>query len=130
MRLLTGRRAGSGTATKRWGRVDDGLLVYGVEMSDGGEDVQILPLQGQDYVEFRSARHALCGGKSGDRRGQPPEFKGEPGNWSPEELLVGSLNTCIMLTFLTLAQARPDAGQVRKRCRRVARKRRRQASHH
>ena len=38
--------------------------------------------------------------------GSPPEFKGEPGNWSPEELLVGSLNTCIMLTFLTLAQAR------------------------
>jgi len=26
--------------------------------------------------------------------------------WAPEELLVGSLNTCMMLTFLTLAQAR------------------------
>src|SRR5437899_7408225 len=38
--------------------------------------------------------------------GSPPEFKGEATNWSPEELLVGSLNTCMMLTFLTLAQAR------------------------
>jgi len=38
--------------------------------------------------------------------GSPPEFKGEPDVWAPEELLVGSLNTCIMLTFLTLAQAR------------------------
>ena len=38
--------------------------------------------------------------------GSPPEFKGEPDNWAPEELLVGSLNTCMMLTFLTLAQAR------------------------
>jgi organic hydroperoxide reductase OsmC/OhrA len=38
--------------------------------------------------------------------GSPPEFKGEPDVWSPEELLVGSLNTCIMLTFLSLAQAR------------------------
>jgi organic hydroperoxide reductase OsmC/OhrA len=38
--------------------------------------------------------------------GSPPEFKGEADNWSPEELLVGSLNTCMMLTFLTLAQAR------------------------
>jgi len=38
--------------------------------------------------------------------GSPPEFKGEPGVWAPEELLVGSLNTCMMLTFLTLAQAR------------------------
>jgi organic hydroperoxide reductase OsmC/OhrA len=36
--------------------------------------------------------------------GSPPEFKGEPDNWAPEELLVGSLNTCMMLTFLTLAQ--------------------------
>ena len=38
--------------------------------------------------------------------GSPPEFKGEPDIWAPEELLVGSLNTCLMLTFLALAQAR------------------------
>src|ERR1700704_1294073 len=38
--------------------------------------------------------------------GSPPEFKGDAGVWAPEELLVGSLNTCMMLTFLTLAQAR------------------------
>ena len=38
--------------------------------------------------------------------GSPPEFKGEPGVWTPEELLIGSVNTCIMLTFLSLAQAR------------------------
>ena len=38
--------------------------------------------------------------------GSPPEFKGEATNWSPEEMLVGSLNTCMMLTFLTLSQAR------------------------
>lgn len=38
--------------------------------------------------------------------GSPPEFKGERDVWAPEELLVGSLNTCMMLTFLTLAQAR------------------------
>ena len=38
--------------------------------------------------------------------GSPPEFKGEPDVWAPEELLVGSVNTCMMLTFLTLAQAK------------------------
>jgi organic hydroperoxide reductase OsmC/OhrA len=38
--------------------------------------------------------------------GSPPEFKGEPNIWAPEELLVGSVNTCMMLTFLTLAQTR------------------------
>lgn len=38
--------------------------------------------------------------------GSPPEFKGEPDIWAPEELLVGSVNTCMMLTFLALAQAK------------------------
>ena len=38
--------------------------------------------------------------------GSPPEFKGDGDVWSPEELLIGSLNTCLLLTFLTLAQAR------------------------
>jgi organic hydroperoxide reductase OsmC/OhrA len=36
--------------------------------------------------------------------GSPPEFKGEPGVWAPEELLVGALNTCLMLTFVSFAQ--------------------------
>ena len=38
--------------------------------------------------------------------GSPPEFKGEPGIWSPEELLVGALNACLMLTFVALAQSK------------------------
>src|SRR5438552_18560748 len=38
--------------------------------------------------------------------GGPPEFRGGPDIWAPEELLVGSLNTCMKLTFLTLAHAR------------------------
>jgi len=38
--------------------------------------------------------------------GSPPEFKGRPDVWAPEELLVGSLNTCLMLTFLAMAQAK------------------------
>jgi len=38
--------------------------------------------------------------------GSPPEFKGEPGLWSPEELLVGALNACLMLTFVAMAQSK------------------------
>jgi organic hydroperoxide reductase OsmC/OhrA len=38
--------------------------------------------------------------------GSPPEFKGEPGVWSPEELLVGALNGCLMLTFISMAQGK------------------------
>ena len=33
----------------------------------------------------------------------PPEFKGHPGIWTPEELFVASVNTCIMTTFLHYA---------------------------
>ncbi len=35
--------------------------------------------------------------------GSPPEFRGQPGQWSPEDLLVGSLGACLMLTFLSFA---------------------------
>jgi len=38
--------------------------------------------------------------------GSPVELKGEPGLWSPEELLVGALNACLMLTFVALAQSK------------------------
>lgn len=36
--------------------------------------------------------------------GSPPEFKGTPDVWCPEDLLVGAVNSCLMLTFLSLAQ--------------------------
>ena len=36
--------------------------------------------------------------------GAPPEFKGTPDVWCPEDLLIGALNTCLMLTFLALAR--------------------------
>lgn len=38
--------------------------------------------------------------------GSPPEFSGDPDVWAPEELLIGSLNTCTLLTFLTLIRGR------------------------
>ena len=34
----------------------------------------------------------------------PPEFQGEPGLWTPEELFLGSLNACTMQTFLAYAR--------------------------
>ena len=33
----------------------------------------------------------------------PPEFKGDVGFWTPEDLLVSSVNSCLMLTFLFYA---------------------------
>ena len=34
----------------------------------------------------------------------PPEFAGEPGMWSPEQLLVGATASCLMTTFLAIAE--------------------------
>ncbi|MGB3400410.1 MAG: OsmC family protein [Candidatus Deferrimicrobiaceae bacterium] len=34
----------------------------------------------------------------------PPEFKGHEGIWSPEDLFVASVNSCIMSTFLAFAE--------------------------
>jgi organic hydroperoxide reductase OsmC/OhrA len=69
------------------------------------ESSQAFSLEGQNPLEFRVARYAFGSGKAEHHRGHPPEFTGERQIWAPEELLVGSLNTCMMLTFLTLAQA-------------------------
>ncbi len=33
----------------------------------------------------------------------PPEFKGDVGIWTPEDLLVASVNSCLMMTFLYYA---------------------------
>ena len=34
----------------------------------------------------------------------PPEFKGEPGFWTPEHLLVAAAESCLMATFLGIAE--------------------------
>lgn len=38
------------------------------------------------------------------RISSPPEFKGEPGMWTPEDLFVAAVETCAMTTFLAFAQ--------------------------
>jgi organic hydroperoxide reductase OsmC/OhrA len=59
-------------------------------------------------ITWSSARRGLLSAadKPNIVVGSPPEFKGEPDIWAPEELLGGSVNTCMMLTFLALGQAR------------------------
>ena len=43
-------------------------------------------------------------GKPSFRVASPPEFKGEAGVWSPEDLFVASVNACTMTTFISLAE--------------------------
>ena len=39
----------------------------------------------------------------------PPEFRGHPGIWSPEDLLVAAVNACTMTTFLSAVMRRDIA---------------------
>ncbi len=36
--------------------------------------------------------------------GAPPEFGGKPGQWGPETLLLGAVESCTLLTFLALSR--------------------------
>lgn len=38
------------------------------------------------------------------RVSSPLEFNGEPGNWTPEDFFVASVETCHMATFLSFAE--------------------------
>jgi organic hydroperoxide reductase OsmC/OhrA len=59
-------------------------------------------------VVWKAGRRGMISalGKPHLEVGSPPEFKGEPGIWTPEDMLVGALNTCLMLTFLALAASK------------------------
>ncbi len=55
------------------------------------------------WLENRSG--TLSGEQKPDLRvASPPEFKGEAGVWSPEELFVASVDVCTMTTFLAFAK--------------------------
>src|SRR2546425_3642932 len=64
----------------------------------------------KNALVWKSARRGMVSalGKPSLEVGSPPEFRGEPGIWTPEDLLVGALNSCLMLTFLALAQSRSE----------------------
>ena len=42
-------------------------------------------------------------GKPTMKISSPPEFRGESGHWTPEDMFVGAVEVCHMVTFLTFA---------------------------
>src|SRR6516225_7749013 len=90
--------------------------------SVGRWEIRVEQKQAHKSFHFRAkttwsaARRAVLSapGKPNVVVGSPPEFRGEPAHWAPEELLVASLNTCTMLTFITLAQARRRRSRIRR----------------
>lgn len=45
-----------------------------------------------------------CSTKPSIEISTPPEFKGHEGYWSPEDLFLASINSCIMTTFIYFAE--------------------------
>jgi len=55
------------------------------------------------WIEDRKGK-LLSSGKPTLQISTPPEFSGPSGYWSPEELFLCSINSCIMTTFLYFAE--------------------------
>jgi organic hydroperoxide reductase OsmC/OhrA len=60
----------------------------------------------QTQAVWKQARRikASAAGKPDLEISSPPEFKGDQGIWTPEDLFVTALNICIMETFLAFAE--------------------------
>jgi organic hydroperoxide reductase OsmC/OhrA len=54
------------------------------------------------WLENRACR-LESGNKESLRVTSPPEFQGEEGEWTPEDMFVGAINACTMATFLAYA---------------------------
>lgn len=52
------------------------------------------------------AAHLTSEGKPQFRVASPPEFKGEAGVWTPEDLFVAAIESCVLMTFSTFAHHR------------------------
>jgi len=60
----------------------------------------------KNSIKWQSEKKGLLSsfGKPDIEVATPPEFKGHPGFWTPEDLFVASVNSCIMTTFLYYAE--------------------------
>lgn len=62
----------------------------------------------QTELEWVGGRASMVrsDGKPSFRVASPPEFNGEAGVWTPEDLLVAAVETCTMTTFVSFAERR------------------------
>ena len=60
----------------------------------------------KNSIKWKEERKGLLShpGKPDIQIATPPEFKGHPGIWTPEDMFVASVNSCIMTTFLHYAE--------------------------
>jgi len=62
----------------------------------------------ENDLRWTSGRRATLSatGKPDIETSSPPEFKGEAGLWTPEDLFISSVNLCTLLTFVAHAQTK------------------------
>jgi organic hydroperoxide reductase OsmC/OhrA len=71
-------------------RMKPKTFTYQVGVRWSGEKRGVLSVAGKPALEVAS----------------PPEFRGHPGVWSPEDLLVAAVSACTMTTFLSAVMRR------------------------
>jgi len=71
---------------------------YTVDVMWKGREESQVRAEGRPAIEF----------------GPPPEFGGGNTRWSPEHMIVASISTCFMLTFMSLAEKTKLSVQVHK----------------
>jgi peroxiredoxin-like protein len=59
----------------------------------------------QTAIEWVQGRRGVvsAAARPGIEVSSPVELKGEPGLWTPEELLLAAINSCLLMTFLAYA---------------------------
>jgi organic hydroperoxide reductase OsmC/OhrA len=77
-------------------------------MSTGTPQVRFKSFEYATQTKWTGARQGVIAssGKPAISASSPPEFKGIPGVWTPEDLFVASIEMCQMATFMSFAARR------------------------
>jgi len=79
---------------------------HGAEARRESVEVRSTVILYSGSVEWQGEKkaRAACEGKPAFQVAAPPEFKGHAGIWSPEDLSVEAVNSCVLTTFLSFAE--------------------------
>ncbi len=72
-------------------------------MSDAKKKYKSFTYENQLEWSGNRVGQLVADGKPDLKVSSPPEFKGEDGVWSPEDMFVSAVNACTMTTFLAFA---------------------------
>jgi len=77
-------------------------------MNDSRIRVKSKKFKYKTYIKLNSSGEGIVGSedRTSIKLSAPVEFGGMPGLWTPEDLLVASVNACLMTTFLFYTKKR------------------------